>query len=215
MAVVNITEKLNINILETASWPFAERYKQAATLSLDDSRLVYDKHFIEPSIIEALEKVPKHWVSLSHSPSFKDHLYLMNKSDTHWVKLQFIPQPLYYSYSWTYTPSNPAKKIEGSRQGWQKTDLESDPIFAPYLAKLNAIIKERDEILQTIEKMLKACKTINQVEKIWPAIRKYLPEEAVERLIRKPEKKTVESIGIDKDELNKLSVAHIRQQMTS
>lgn len=213
MAVVNITDKLRKEILEIAATPFAERYKEAATLSLEDSRYTYDMYFIKPAQVEALALIENSWVSLTHNENYRGNFYTSNKSERHWLMLQFTPQPLYFSYQWTYSPNNANINIESARNGWHKIDFAADPIFAPYLQKMEVIVSERDAILATIIKMLNGCKTINQVEKLWPAIRKYLPQEALERLDRKAVKKTIEHIGIDKEELDNLSVAHIRQQM--
>ena len=221
MSNVNITDKLKLEIQRNIAEPFNQKYRAAATLSLSDANHVYDTLFVTPDQREHLGKLPPSWVSLSFSHNLQRPMFIGHKvsgqyKDVHWLQLGPFNDSRYYSYSWLNTVSDPPPQgVESQYSNWIKADLKNAGLSKDYITPLEDICKERDAALATVGKMLDGCKTLNQVEKIWPAIRKYVSQETIQRLDYKPVRKTRESVGIDKDELQLLSVHHIRQQMTS
>lgn len=226
MGTVAITDKLKNEVKLNVCKPFNARYQEAAKLTTDESKLIYETLFVTPAQVELMNALPNSWVNLSQTDNMRSQIYVAHaiagKDDRrrHWLHLQMPANtPLYYSYAWTYAPpGTTTDSIELTHHSWLVYDMQvtcqnllnRDPI-----AELERIVADRNQTLTTVMKMLDGCKTLNQVEKIWPAIRKYVDPDTVQRLDAKPKRVTAESAGIDQDALNALSVHHIRQQMTS
>lgn len=223
MANVNITDQLKMMIRSYVTKPFHEKYQTTATLSESESIQVYENFMVTPEQTELLNKLPKEWHSLMESENMNSKIVIAHSPDPssrhihkHWLQLQFkAPRKIHYLYAWTYTPTSDANNSESQNSGWRKFDFEKLGLSRDYLAELTAICQERDKTVDTIMKMLDGCSTLNQVQKIWPAITKYVDPSVVERLNRKPVRKTASNIGLDTDALQALSVHHIRQQMTT
>ena len=221
MAVVKITDKIKLEIQKNIAAPFSERYKTAAIVSAEDAKHLYDTLFVTPDQWGHLDKLPASWVSISHSQNLQRPIFIGHKNggpdvDKHWLQLGPFNDPRYYTYSWLNTASDHSPRgVETHYSSWLKADLKSAGLSKDYITPLETICKERDAALATVDKMLDGCATLNQVEKIWPAIRKYVSAETLKRLDHKPERKTRESVGIDASELQSLSVHHIKMQMTS
>jgi hypothetical protein len=221
MAAVKITEKLTNEIRCNIAKPFVARYRATALMSCEDSLLLYKTHLVNDEQMEAIRKLPSRWISISTTDNLSHKLYIGHRGPNSYVRhwLQFdLPKntPLAYSYSWTYEPNfSDGVSIENVNSSWMDIDLTQVGLSKDYIQELKNICAERDAALSTVDKLLGGCKTLNQAEKIWPAIVKYVDDDTRKRLHHKPERKTRESIGIDTDELQSLSVHHIRQQMTS
>lgn len=221
MAAVKITEKLTNEIRRNIAKPFIERYRVTAIMSREDSLMLYKTQLVTDEQMEAISKLPSRWVSISTTDNLSHKIHIGHRgSDSHarhWLQFD-LPKntPLAYSYSWTYEPNfSDGVSIENVNGSWLDADLTQAGLSKNYIQELKDICAERDAALTTVAKLLGGCKTLNQAEKIWPAITKYVDDDTRKRLHHKPERKTRESIGIDTDELNSLSVHHIRQQMTS
>lgn len=221
MANVNITDKLTLEIMSSVGKPFEERYKAAAIMTEEDSVMLYNTYYITPKQVELLDQLPDKWVNMSRSDHFTSKVYVAHKmpgieSDKHWLQLTLPTSKRYWQYAWTYSPNNHVNATErGQNSSWIKLDLQNVGLSKDYISELQTICDERDAVIATIEKMITGCKTLNQVEKIWPAIRKYVSADTLARLDKKVERKTAANIGLDTAELQTLSVHHIRQQMTA
>jgi hypothetical protein len=220
MATVNLTPALTDSILDAVATPFAEKYVETATLSKEESIYMFDTYFITPDQHDKMKALPKNWVNLSlHSP-LESSLYIINKSkeSKHWLKLQLPKQNYFIEHGWSNSPSDSSPRtIEAQRYGWREGSLTQQalPFETPYLDNLTKICEERDALVSTVTKILDKCATLNQVEKVWPAVRKYVKQEIIERLERKNTPRTAASVGIDESELQELNVATIRMQMTA
>ena len=219
MATVNLTPTLRDKILDTVATPFEIQYKEAATLSREDSIVFFEKFFITPEQRAMMDALPKEWVNLSFQKPLESSLFVAHKTKEkqHWFMLDLPKKDTFISYGWANTPhSERPRRIEEQRHGWIEVFLESAnlPFETPYLDNLKRICEERDTMCGTVTKILDKCATLNQVEKIWPAVRKYVEASVVERLDRKNAPRTAASVGIDEYEIQDLNVATIRMQMT-
>lgn len=226
MGTVAINDKLKSEIRLNVCRPFNERYRAAAKLSIEESHRLYKALLVTPEQESLMLALPSNWVNLSRTEHLRNMLFIAHAPDgkadrkVNWLELQLPPNvPFYYSYAWAYEPpSSHGDRIEGVHHSWLVFDLSAtclqlfgrDPI-----TELDRITTERDQSVKTVIKMLDGCKTLNQVEKIWPAIRKYVSNETVQRLNHRPKRVTAADAGINQDELNALSVHHIRTQMTA
>ena len=220
MATVNITPKLVLEITKNVSAPFADRYQIASIASRDDSIKLYDNVLITPEQSSLLKQLPDNWVRLSHTKQLTHKLYIGHKNAVntklHYVRLDLPSDERFYDYSWSYSPNTAADHVEKTNSSWVHADLTALGLSKDYPALLEAICEERNQLVGTVEKMLEGCKTLNQVEKVWPAIRKYVGPEICARLDKKSVRtRTARDVGITDEELQALSVHHIRQQMTA
>ena len=223
MANVNITEPLRMMIKRNVCKPFFDRYVAKGTLSVEDSYKFYRTHMVTSEQQALLEQLPSDWKSITRSENFKQKIHIAHNLDPksrgverHWLQLQMpADTPIYYPYSWTYTPSADVTNPEQQNSAWFRWDLSTVNPDIDYLADLTAICTERDTMVATIEKILDGCKTLNQVQKIWPAITKYVDADIIERMNRKVVRKTAENLNLDPEAMQALSVHHIRQQMVS
>lgn len=226
MGTVAITDKLKLEIKNNVCKPFNEDYKARAKLSVEESAAVYRSLLVTPRQTELMQELPPNWVNLSHTDNVRQQFYLAHSptgqeaQNKLWLQLQLPPnQPFYYSYAWTYAPPGEhGSQIEQCHHSWLTFDLSTtclNLINRDPVKPLEEILIQRNQTVGTVMKMLDGCKTLNQVEKIWPAIRKYVSAEVVQRLDHRPKRVTAADTGIDQESLNALSVHHIRQQMTT
>lgn len=220
MATVNLTAKLIKDITQNVAAPFADRYKTAAVATREDSLKLYDSLLVTPEHVAMMKQVPDKWLRISRTIHMTHKLYVGHQDQTktklHYVQLDLPNDERFYDYSWTYEPISKSELVERTNTGWAHTDLTSLGLSKDYITPLQAICTERDQLVATVEKMLGGCKTLNQVEKVWPAIRKYVGSDILSRLDKKTERKrTARDVGITDEELQALSVHHIRQQMTA
>lgn len=224
MAVVKLTDAVKDEILMSAAAPFRSRYVETATkVSESDQSLLYKTLFISDEMAERLAHVPKEWLRMYHTESGLAKIFVAhqeeNKSTKHWLQLT-VPKDNFYAYEWCYNPTAFSDSVQQAffvpetvNSSWKKADLKKIELSTDYITQLEQICVERDTQLGTLKKIIDGCDTLNQVEKIWPAIRKYVKPETLARLDRKVVRKTKEAIGLDNDELQSLNVHHIRQQM--
>lgn len=220
MATVNLTAKLIKDITQNVAAPFAGKYKTAAVATREDSLKLYDSLLVTPEHVAMMKQVPDKWLRISHTMHMTLKLYVGHQDQTntklHYVQLDLPNDERFYDYSWTYEPISKAELVERTNTGWAHTDLTALGLSKDYITPLQAICTERDQLVATVEKMLDNCKTLNQVEKVWPAIRKYVGSDILSRLDKKIERKrTARDVGVTDEELQALSVHHIRQQMTA
>ena len=219
MANVNITHPLRQMIELNVCKPFDEQYKLASNMTEADSIMFYDKYLVTPEQAEILPKLPSHWVNVSHSDPFKQKIRVAHKSAdgklNHWLQLTLPTTPRHYMYAWTYDPAGGVQNTEKPHHYWVSTDLQDAGLSKDYITPLQQIVVDRAQTLSTVNKMLDGCSTLNQVAKIWPAITKYVDSEVIARMNKKVVRKTAANLNLDPDAMNRLSVHHIRQQMTS
>lgn len=220
MATVNITPPLRKLILGKVAEPFGARYKEASKASREDSLFLYDTLMITPAQNALLRQIPDKWIRLSDSKQFNQTLFVGHEINDaqrmHYLQLDLPKDERFYDYSWTYAPHSSAHSVEHVNSTWPAANLRSAGLSKDYITPLEAIVAERDQLIATVEKMLNSCKTLNQLEKVWPAIRKYCDADVCARLDKKAERKrSTVDIGVTDEELQTLSVHHIRQQMTA
>jgi len=221
MANVNITQPLRHMIKRNICKPFDEKYRLACTLSLEDSLMLYEKIFISAEQAALLDQIPSSWTAISKSDYFKQKIYVghqydvANKINKHWLQFTLPTTERYYSYAWTYANSSDVSSTETIHHNWMIVDLREQGLSKDYITPLEQLVADRDQTVATIDKMLDGCSTLNQVAKIWPAITKYVDADVIERMNKKVLRKTAVNLELDPEAMQKLSVHHIRQQMTA
>ena len=221
MANVNITTPLRAMIKRNICKPFDEQYRLACTLSLEDSLMLYEKIFVSAEQAALLDQLPSAWTAISKSEHFKQKIYVGHqpndgdKVKKHWLQFTLPTDERYYSYAWTYSNSSDTSSTETIHHNWMTVDLRDQGLSKDYIATLEQIVADRNQTVTTVEKMLDGCSTLNQVAKIWPAITKYVDADVIERMNKKSVRKTAANLNLDPEAMQKLSVHHIRQQMTS
>jgi len=219
MANVNITPTLRQMIELNVCKPFDEQYKLASVMTEQDSVMFYDKYLVTPEQAKVLPILPSAWVSVSHRDSFKEKVYVAHKPKdgvaNHWLKLTLPATERYYLYAWTYEPAGNTLNTEKPHHYWFASDLQDAGLSKDYITPLKQIVLDRAQTVSTVNKMLDGCSTLNQVAKIWPAITKYVDKDVIDRMNRRAVRKTAANLNLDPEAMNKLSIHHIRQQMTS
>lgn len=215
MANVIITDTMRLMVKRNICKPFNERYLAANTMSVADSLMFYERFMVTPEQTALLKQVPSAWLTLSHTDSQNHKIHIAHSDvDRHWLELRMpAGMPFYYVYQWTYGPHSDVTYTERTNSSWFKFDLRTLETETPYFDNLKAICAERDAMVATVEKILKGCKTLNQAQRVWPAITKYVNADVMERMNRKVMRKTAESLNLDPEAMQALSVHHIRQQM--
>lgn len=236
MSTVKINNDLVLRTKNVLYKPFDERYKKHNILSVEDATAIYKKYFVNDACSEILTMMDSHHVTRPMNRMSFDttNLVVGNVSGPkdgdrkHWFVLPFKDHgvKIRYLYGWSSIPTGYSPGKYGSRDTYEynsdrdqpvvnfKEAYQAGEISYDYLSPLEAIIKERDELWQSVSKILVSCTTLNQAIKVWPGIAKLVDPADLARVERKPERKTApEDVGLEEEEVNRLNLNVIRNQM--
>ena len=190
MATVYLNYSLRQDILKALSAPFNKQADEllAQARGMFNALDIY-KELVGPKLYAQLEAIPREYFP----PSTTFHAW-MGAKDRPLIMQFTLSEPHAIPHGWTMSYGNKVPELPRTTPNYEKAQ--------ELLTRRAKLQSENSTLHETIKKLLEKCKTVQQVQAVWPAVINFLPRESltlyhktVERVTKKNIKELVGPLG--------------------